>query len=224
MSQQPFYNKISQVSAGELIDFLDHNQTEIIIKILKQYIKTNISAKKSEKNLSIKKFSTFEFSNEPVICSFQVKEELYFFKSYLTDTTTDYVIEIPEEIFQLQRRSDYRVAMPLGVTYKCEVKTHNGLPKNIKVEIRDISLGGCQVSLTGKHSEIKKEDQLDLFFQLDRFEFPVMTIVAKHVKIIENQNNTLIGASYFDPDGPFLSELQALIMHLDRIHRGKSYE
>jgi hypothetical protein len=219
MSDSSFYNKINQVAADELVDFLGHNQTELVIKIQGQYVKTHVNSKKSDRNLGLNKFSTYDFSNEPIVCSFQVKEDLYFFKSFMSSTNLDYALEVPADIYQLQRRNDYRVSMPLGMAYKCETLDR----KKIKVEIRDLSLGGCQISLNGHFPEIKKDDEVRIYLKLDRFEFPSIALLAKHVKVIESQNNTLIGASYLEPDGPFLAELQAMIMYLDRIHRGKSY-
>ena len=155
MGTESFFNKISQVSTKELIDFFDHNKTEIIIKVLGQYIKTNIQSKKNDKYLSLPlQFSSFEFSNEAVTCNFQFKEDRYFFKSYLNKTNSDYTLEIPVDMYQLQRRNDYRVAMPIGVVYKCEIININGVKTTIKAEIRDISLGGCQMSIAGITSEI----------------------------------------------------------------------
>ena len=217
-----FFNKTSQVTMNELIDFLDHNQTEITIKVLGQYIKTNIQAKKNNKYLSLFKFSTYEFSNEPITCIFQVKEDRYFFKSFLNNTTVDYTIEVPTEIYELQRRNDYRVSMPLGVFYKCEIIRINELKKNIKTEIRDMSMGGCQISIAGITSDIKQNDELVLYLKVDKFEFQKIAITAKHIKFVESQNTSLIGASLAEPDSELLSELQSMLMYLDRVQRGKT--
>ncbi|MEQ1723537.1 MAG: PilZ domain-containing protein [Pseudobdellovibrio sp.] len=221
MSTPTFFNKISQVSMTELLEFLGHNQTEITIKIINQYIKTNINSRKSEKALSVLKFSSYDFSNEPIICSFQTKEDRYFFKSYLNSNNSDYSIEVPDEVFQLQRRNDFRVSMPMGVVYTCEIRNINGSTKAIKAEIRDMSLGGCQVSVAGG-SEVKKDDEVDLYVKLDKFEFAKLPLNVKHVKNIEGQNTLLIGASFFQLGGALTSELQSMLMHLDRVQRGKA--
>lgn len=223
MGVQSFFNRIGEVTTKELLEFLDHNQTEITIKIVSQHVKTNINSRKNEKHLSVMKFSSYDFSNEPIICSFQVKEDRYFFKSHLSSTNIDYVVEVPDEIFQLQRRNDYRVSMPVGVVYKCEIRNINGVNSTIKAEIRDMSLGGCQISVSGI-TEIKQNDEVDLYLKLDKFEFPKLPLTAKHVKVIEGQNSTLIGASYYQPSGPLIADLQSMLMHLDRVHRGKAKE
>lgn len=224
MSEASFFNKISQVSLNELVDFLGHNQTEIVLKIAGQYIKTNVNTTKGQQNLSLLKFSPYDFSNEPVTCLFSVKEEVYFFTSYLTSTNSDYTIESPEAIFQLQRRSDYRASIPVGHMYVCEVRSINGQTTKIKAEMRDISLGGCQLSINKSPVEFKKDDEVEINLVLNRFEFPSLLMIAKHVKKVEGQSNTLVGASFAELNGATLSELQAMLMYLDRVHRGKTFE
>lgn len=222
MSESSFYNKISQVASNDLIEFLDHNKTEIVLKVLNQYIKTGINSRKNEKHLSLPKFSTFEFSNEPVVCIFQANDERYFFKSFLNNSSADYSLEIPAEIYQLQRRNDYRVPVPIGVNYKCKILSVNNVKSLMSVEIRDISLGGILISAPGISSDFKVDDIIEIFVQLDRFEFQKLTITVKHIKFVETQNNTLIGASLLEPESEILSQLQAMLMHLDRIKRRKA--
>lgn len=224
MNQQSFFNKISQVAFNELIDFLGHNQTEIVIKIQNQYIKTNISAKKSDKNFALPRFSPHDFSNEKVTCSFQVNEDLYFFKSHLNTAQNDFSLAIPEGgFYQLQRRNNYRVSFPVGLIYTSAIKHINGVSKNIKIEIRDISLGGCQIAVSGSGADtlVKQNDELSVYLKLDRFEFNQLDMTAKHVKTIEAQDSVLIGCSFDELSASLLSELQAMLMFLDRLHRGK---
>lgn len=224
MSTQTFFNKISQVSTKELIDFLDHNKTEIIIKVLGQYIKTNIHSKKSDKHLSLplSAFNSAEYFNEAVTCNFHYKEDRYFFKSHLNKTNSDYTLEVPSEIYQLQRRNNYRVAMPIGIVYKCEITKVNGVKSNISAEIRDISLGGCQISIAGITSDIRQNDEFVLYLKLGEYEFQNLVLNAIHLKFIDSQNTTLIGASLQEPESDMLSELQSMLMYLDRFQRGKT--
>lgn len=221
MSEQSFFNKLNQIRVNELVEFLSHNQTEITLKVFDQFIKTNILSIKNNNSFSISRFSDFQFSNEPTICTFQVREERYVFKSYLKSSPTDYIIQVPTELFQLQRRNDFRVSMPIGVYYECEIRSINGSSQNTKAEIRDISLGGCQLSIKGQ-SSIKENDEIDLYIKLDKFEFSKIPYTAKHIKVIEAQNLTLIGARLYDHSSELLSELHSLLMLLDRVLRGKT--
>lgn len=225
MSQVPsFFNKISQVSQRELVDFLDHNRSELVIKVAGQYIKANITTIKSNQFFSLFKFSDFPFKNEPITCLFTVKEEVYFFKSFLNNTNTDYTIDLPTDIYQLQRRNDYRVSIPVGLYYASEIRSLNDQSKKIKIEIRDISLGGCQLLINKGSEDFKSGDLIDIYIKIDRFEFSQLAMTIKHVKEVESQNYSLIGASFTDMPGGTVSEMQALLMHLDRIHRGKTLD
>lgn len=221
MNDASFLKKLSQVSMSEVIDFIEHNQTEITIKVLNQYLKTNIQSKKNMQYFNLPKVGTVEYTNEPVTCLFQVKAERYFFKSHLTTLAANCSILIPSEIFQLQRRNDYRVSMPVGTIYKCLITGINGVKVNTTTEIRDISLGGCQLSIAGITSDIKQNDELELYLKLDKFEFQKLRLISKHIKFVDTLNTTLIGASLVNPDTVTLEDLQAMLLHLDRILRGK---
>jgi len=167
------------------------------------------------------KFHTFDFSNEEVICSFQYKDEIYFFKSYLNNSKTDYIIELPGEIFQLQRRNDFRVSMPIGASQTCTINYCRGIVRNVNVAIRDLSLGGCQLSASARDIEIASGDEFDISFKVYQYEFTKMKLQTRHVKVIKEQESLLIGASFLPMDGDTMGELRSLLMFLDRKGRGK---
>lgn len=220
-----FYQKVSNFALKEIVSFLDHNQTEMTIKIGDQYLKTNINYIKNEKYFSILKFHAHDFENEPVICNFRVKEEIYFFKSFLNSTKTDYTIDIPNEVFQLQRRNDFRISVPMGLGYQCVITSVNGKETEVKAEIRDLSMGGCQLSAPGNEVEVIPETLFELKISVaDRFEFTNLELKARHVKYIDNQDNVIIGASFLDLKGEKLTDMQSLLMYIDRFARGKSKE
>lgn len=222
MSNAAFYHKVSQLDLKELVEFLNHNQTELTIKINRQYVKADVTHIKNDKYLSVLKFHDFDFSNEPVLCSFSFKDELYFFNSYLNNSKVEYLIDIPGEIYQLQRRNDFRVSMPIGLSHECTINYVRGLQKNVKAEVRDLSMGGCQLSVAAYQLEISQDDEFDMTLKVDRFEFARLDLVAKHVKVIKEQDTLLIGCSFTDLTGESSTDMQALLMFLDRKSRGKS--
>lgn len=226
MDEKSFFNKVSQVSLNELVDFMVHNQIELNIKVRDQYIKTKVYSKKKNKLINFTKFITDEFNNheytnEPITCLFQIGEDKYLFKSLLINNKAGCQIEIPTEIIHFQRRNDFRAAVPTGLYYKCEIISINGIKTSIKTEIRDLSLGGCQISVDGISSDIKMDDELELYIKLNKFEFQKLLVVAKHIKPLDSQNSTSIGASLLEPDSGLKSELLAMLMYLDRVQRGK---
>jgi len=218
---QGFYQKIGAMDLKELVSFIDHNQTELIIKVANQFVKANVTHIKNDKHFSIFRFHTFDFSNEPVTVCFHSRDEIYFFRSYLSSAKVEYIIDLPSEIFQLQRRNDFRVSMPIGLPHKCVINYINGSQKNIEVEMRDLSLGGCQLNAPSYETEVKNDDEIFISLKIDRFEFSQIRLRARHCKVIKEQDSTLIGASFIDLDGENLSELRALLMFLDRKSRGK---
>ncbi len=221
MENNSFYTKINQVAFKDVVDFLVHNNTEISLKVFGNYFKTNIISKIDEKQFGIPKFSVSDFSNEPVICIFQIEDDRYFFSSLLTNHGSVFGIDVPTEIFQLQRRNDYRVPIPIGVVYKCKILAINEVKNLLSVEVRDLSLGGCLISIPGMSIELKSGDKVELFLQLDKFEFQKLQINVKHVKFNDAQNTTSVGAAFFDPESEVRSQLLGLLMHLDRVKRRK---
>lgn len=222
MSDESFYNKINQVALKDVIDFLDHNNSEINIKVQDRYFRTNINSRKNETQFSIPKFDSNDYTDEAVTCGFLINDDRYFFQTTLNNGNSDFSLEIPTDIHQLQRRSDYRVAMPIGVVYKCKIVEINSIKNLVGAEIRDLSLGGCLISLPGMNWEIKEHDIITMFLQLDKFEFQKLNVSVRHVKPVDIQNTTLIGASFSDPSSEMRSQMLALLMHLDRAKRRKN--
>jgi c-di-GMP-binding flagellar brake protein YcgR len=224
MNITAFYRKVSQLDLKELVDFINHNQTKLTIKINLQFVKADVTHIKNEKFFSVFKFHDFEFSNEPVICSFGYKDELYFFNSSLNNSRVEYLIDIPTEIFQLQRRDDFRVTVPIGLSHDCTINYVRGLSKNVKAEVRDLSMGGCQLSVAAYQLEIAQDDEFDIILKIDKFEFGRLNMIAKHIKVIKEHDTLLIGASFVELDGEASNDMRALLMYLDRKTRGKSTE
>ena len=222
MSSNIFYYKVSQLDLKELVNFIEHNRTELTIKINNQFIKTRVNSIKNLKQFSISKFHSFEFSNEQVICTFSFKDDLYFFKSFLNNSKVEYLIDLPDSIFQLQRRNDFRISMPIGTSHTCVINYCRGIAKNVNVEIRDLSLGGCQLSAPAYKIEMQSDDEFDITFKIHQYNFINIKLKARHVKMIKEQDSLLIGASFLEMDSENQSELRSLLMYLDRKGRGKT--
>lgn len=221
MSTKSFYQKVSDLDFKELVSFIDHSQSEFVIKINGQFVKANVNHIKNNKAFSIFKFHSYDFTNEPVTCCFHSKDEIYFFHSLMSSNNVEYTIDLPPEIYQLQRRNDFRVSMPIGMPHTCVINFVNDVKKDIEIDVRDLSLGGCQLSAPAFKAEIKTDDEFSMTLKMDRFEFTNLHLKARHCKLIKEQDNLLIGASFVDLDGEDLSEMRALLMFLDRKARGK---
>jgi c-di-GMP-binding flagellar brake protein YcgR len=224
MSQQAFFTLIARPQLTNIIDKLLDQGTEIVIKVKAQYYKSKIIARRTPSLFLIYKFSKYHIDTETVTCSFELDDEKYFFKSTIVSTEAEFKINIPDEIFQLKRRSDFRVNVPLGVSYTCELKRAH-LQRNVfQVELRDISLGGCQIAFPSSLLQVTVDSEFDLKIKMNQFESERIPCVSKMIKKNESLQTTLVGLQFIDPDAAFLTELQGLLVYLDRIHRGKGYE
>lgn len=221
MSEKSFYQKVSDLDFKELVSFIDHNKTEFVIKFNGQYVKANVNHIKNNKAFSIFKFNSYDFTNEHVTCCFFLRDEIYFFYSLMSSNNIEYTIDLPPEIYQLQRRNDFRVSMPIGMPQTCIITYLKQVKKHIVIGVRDLSLGGCQLSAPAAKLEINTDDEFTMTLKIDRFEFTNLQLKARHCKLIKEQNNLLIGASFLNLDGENLSEMLALLMFLDRKARGK---
>lgn len=227
MSIESFFNKISPNAAKTLLDKLINEKYDLTIKVeSRQFVKTKIISKKNETEIKIEKFNSDEHSNSPVTCLFQSGSDRYFFYSFLKTTTNDWLLAVPKEIFQLQRRDNFRMQVPIGTRYNCDIVYINGRSSKVAVDIRDMSLGGCLLSISGNASDhnIKANSEIDIYLKLDKFEFTRLPLIVKHVKFIQQQKTSSLGTSFVDPDSNTLANLQSLLLYLDRIHRGKSNE
>lgn len=224
MSDQVFFTKLAKNAIVETIDFLVHNQTEIILKIKNKHLKTKILSKKSS-GFSIYRFSFETYIDESVICSFEIKNEKYFFKSLLNSTNAEFLLSIPDEVFHLQRRNDFRVAIPMGTDYECALVRINDHNVNIKAELRDISLGGCLITIPFTSERVSLDDTIDLSLEMFQFDENILPCTAKHIRTIENTKTIHVGLKFKDTlEAHTLADLQVLLIHLDRIQRGKKYD
>ncbi len=173
MSELAFFNKLGPNDSKEILDFVVHNQSNLVLKINDQHFKTKMLSKKNSNEFSVYKFNFVEYQNDEILCSFDVKADKYFFISAAKATGSELIISVPSEVYQLQRRNDFRVTIPPSLGYSCELRTVNFQKANIKAELRDLSLGGCLVSLQGADKlEIAKDSEVEIYLKINDFENP----------------------------------------------------
>ncbi|MFZ3228594.1 MAG: PilZ domain-containing protein [Pseudobdellovibrio sp.] len=224
-----FYNVVDQEKYSETLNLLIHDSTEIVIKINNQHCRTKIISKKSDTEFTIARISSDSFSanalkNERVTASFESNKSKFFFKTSLNSDKNEMRISVPTEIFQLQRRNDFRVTIPMTVKVAAEIQTLNGKRIKEKIEIRDISLGGCQLVLKKSNFNIKKNDEIQIKIKMLDLEVDLLPCKIKHVLELPDNLKNQLGISFSEPNVDFLTDLQSLLIHLDRILRGKGYD
>lgn len=219
-----FYNLIDATKFKETIDFLEHNHTDITLKIRSKHVRSKIVVKKNDRELLIYKFNFEDFVSEPVICSFEINAEKYFFKSEITTRQLNLVMQIPLEIFQLQRRDDFRIVVPTGSNYECSIRTIDGRPIKLPAEVRDLSLGGCQIGFVKPEYPLMRDTEIGFNFKMHHLDRENIYCSVRHIEPINRDKKILVGLKFKSSDADFLADMQALLVHLDRVHRGKTYE
>lgn len=219
-----FYNIINATKFKETIEFLVHNQTSFTLKIRSKHVRSKVINKKNDRELLIYKFNFEDFASESVICSFEIKAEKYFFKSEITTNKLNLVIQIPQEIFQLQRRDDFRIVVPVGSAYECCIRTIDGRPVKLNAEVRDLSLGGCQIGTLKTDYHLQRDVEIGFNFKMNHIDRENIYCSVRHVENVMHNTKVIMGLKFKSSDADFLADMQALLVQLDRIHRGKTYE
>lgn len=225
MSQQSFFIKVKPEKKDELIRYLANNRSLISLKIQEQHYKTKIQNQANSTSLSILPFGEDKnFKQEEVVCTFDTKEDKYIFKSVLNSTGKQINLGVPLEIFQIQRRNNFRVDIPKEVKYICQIRSINKTPISIDVKLEDLSLGGCKITLSEDIYKMSSNNKIQLFIQMHQFESDQINSISRHVALDEEKKMQTIGLQFISPDSDMLAELHGLLVYLDRVKRGKNLD
>ena len=216
-----FYTLLESFKYQETLDFLVHNQTSVTLKINLQHFKTQILGQKNPKELSLYRFNFQKYVNEKIICSFEIQAEQYFFTSDISLNGPELILNIPTEIFQLQRREDFRVTIPMNTNYTCSIRLIDGRPFRMDTKIRDLSLSGCQLVVDPTEFRFKKETEICFNLRMHNLDREHILCSVQHMSSLKNNSQLLLGVKFKSSSADFLTDLQGLLVQLDRIHRGR---
>lgn len=225
MTQPNFFSQVESEKRVSAIDFLQKSGGDLRIKIRNENYRSKILEKKGESQYSIYKFIPGNFNNQEATFSFDGQEGKFFFRGSVTTVGSDLILTIPTEIFQLVRRNDFRIDLPSQNEYPCAIMAVNGKKKAtpIPAELRNISLGGCQVWVQTSDIVPNKDDEIWLNLTIKNFEWENIKGLAKQIRPANEKGDlTVLGLQFKDPDAEFLTEVQSALMYLDRVHRQKS--
>ena len=194
------------------------------IKVNNKFFKTRILATKDSNEFLLFRFNFEKYTSDMVICSFEINAEKYFFTSFIKTYQSDILLNTPNEVFQLQRRNDFRVMVPVGLNYQCTVREIDGIPHKLVAELRDLSLGGCQIALVDKNINLQPDLELGFDLRMNNLEREKIFCQVRHIIHLPKTSKIQVGLSFKNSDADFLTDLQGLLVQLDRIHRGKSYD
>lgn len=224
MSQLNFFSQVESEKRLNAIDFLIKSGGDLRIKIRHENYRSKIIEQKGDGQYSIYKFIPGHFQDQEATFSFDAEDGKFFFRATITTIGKDLILTIPKEVFQLVRRNDFRIDLPPKNEYPCAIMSVNGKKKAtpIPVELRNISLGGCQVWVQTSDLVPNKEDEIAINLTINNFEWEYIKGITKQIRPANDKGDfTVIGLKYKDPDAEFLTEVQSALMYLDRTHRHK---
>lgn len=222
MAELNFFSQVESEKRVSVIDFLQKSGGDLRIKIRGDNYRSKILEKKTDNQYSVYKFIPGNFQDQEATFSFDTPDGKFFFRGSITTIDKDLILNIPKEIFQLVRRSDFRVDLPPQNGYPCAITAVNGKKKStpIPAELRNVSLGGCQVWIQTTDITPNKEDEISLKLKIKDFEWENIKGIAKQIRPANDKGDlTVLGMQFKDPGAEFLTEFQSALMFLDRTHR-----
>lgn len=220
MAQLNFFSPVNSEKRLQIIELLRKSGNDLRIKIRDQNYRSKILSQKSEDQFAIYKFIPGHFNNQEAIFSFDAEDGKFFFTGSVSTQGSDLVLTFPSEIFQLVRRNDFRVDLPPQNEYLCSIISINGTKKVISSVLRNISLGGCQVSILTSDLSVNKEDLVEIKLTIKDFEWEKIPAIVKQIRPANEKGDlTFIGVQFKEPEADFLTDVQSALMYLDRTHR-----
>ena len=147
-------------------------------------------------------------NGEEFLGHFFLGGEKYYFQANAKVSKDQYSIPLPEELYHLQRRQNYRVKVPEGYGAFYDIFSVNGKEQNMKGQVIDISSQGCRIIYKTKtpvmqlgdkvigHLRIKDATPLELkgevrHFKLDEGPHPAQTFGIEFTPINPIMENKL---------------------------------
>lgn len=218
--EQQFFNAILEPERISILQYIQNNNAECVIKVFDSYWKTQF-LKTNKNNIQIVKKNFIELKNEKIIVSFESVGDQFFFESVIESSDTQLVVRIPEKIFKLQRRNDFRVTIPSNIKPIVKLKKY----PDMKVEIRDMSLGGCKISIKTEFKlELEINSEIEMQMKIMDFEENKLFAVIKFTDFIENAKTLILGLQFVDLNSDQTTLMRTTLLQIDRILRQKSQD
>ncbi len=222
MNQMNFFSEVEHTKRKSIIEFLEKTQSELRIKIRDENYRSKVFEKKGDSQFSIYKFIPGNFQEQEGIFSFDYDSNKFFFRGSITTVGKDLILNFPDSIYQLVRRNDFRIDLPPQNEYPCAIMAVNSKKKAtpIPAELRNISLGGCQIWIQTSDLTTNKNDEIWINLTVKNFEWENIKGIARQIRPANEKGDlTVLGLQFKDPGADFLTEVQSALMYLDRTHR-----
>ncbi len=220
MSEAEFFNVISDPEKDAIIDFIQKNTIECVIKIYDSYWRTEFVST-DQKFICVEKKNNFKISDEKIIINFEANSDYYFFKSTVTSDDSKLVIALPEKIFKLQRRNDFRLTMPNNIQPIIKLKNY----PELKAEVKDLSMGGCKITFkTDVDLILDLDSNTAIHIKILEFEEKNLPVTIKFIERRPDSKTVTIGLQFIDSNTERITLMRSTLLQLDRILRNKAQD
>ncbi|MBC7457277.1 MAG: PilZ domain-containing protein [Bdellovibrionaceae bacterium] len=152
-------------------------------------------------------------------CHFSLHNEIYFFTSKTSFTDAAVIFSLPDIVYKIQRRDNFRVFIPKNMTQYLEIV---GL-KQLKISMVDLSLGGCKVTALypdASHiSHLKAGAEIALKMTFLNFENLTIYCKVKFIKDNPITRSASMGLEFEKLKAEEIQDMQATIFKIDRLNR-----
>lgn len=147
---------------------------------------------------------------------FFIGGEKYYFQSTAGVLESSLVLPVPKEIYQLQRRQNYRLPIPATYPAILEVTERNQSALKLKCPLHDISSLGCRL-LVDSHIKLDVSDTVKgLILISDRPGIEIQGVIRHKQTDPSNTSKQMIGVEFTPISKALENRLFALTMELHK--------
>ena len=131
------------------------------------------------------------------------------------------VIALPEKIFKLQRRNDFRLTMPNNIQPIIKLKNY----PELKAEVKDLSMGGCKITFkTDVDLILDLDSNTAIHIKILEFEEKNLPVTIKFIERRPDSKTVTIGLQFIDSNAERITLMRSTLLQLDRILRNKAQD
>jgi hypothetical protein len=218
-SSESIFVKINSAEKKRsILEGILEDKKELLVKSMQNsdnvYILQAVSLVRNQLSCRAEKPFPASEKLDSVIVQFSVGEDKFLCTAKSQIPAPDSItIDLSGDIFQLHRREDFRMRLPVSYKAQFHLKKKNSKDVKAVLSILDLSAGGCRVRAPLHNLDLKMGDVLEGGMQLSRREqIPLSTTVKHLVPDPEDENLVMAGIQFKDVGAIAKNRLQALVL------------
>ncbi|MCX7978742.1 MAG: PilZ domain-containing protein [Bdellovibrionaceae bacterium] len=152
---------------------------------------------------------------QQIICNFQNQEDRYFFQTILHVSTPAVYLDVPDEIYMLQRRKSARLDIPPTYIAEYVILQKNTDSCMLAGQLLDYGSGGCKFLYGAQAPIFAVGDKLKGVLQLGQRRPIHVQSVVKHVRRGDKKDQ-VVGCQFVGLDRIMETKLMTVFMDMQR--------